>query len=63
MKKQLKKEEEATHIQERLVKEQKQAKAAVEEKVEELEKFQEITVGRETRMIELKKRVRELEKN
>ncbi|MCD4762335.1 hypothetical protein K8R32_05260, partial [bacterium] len=61
IKEQLKKEEETTRVKEWLLGEQKKAKKELEEKVNELEKFQKLTVGRELKMIELKKKIKNLE--
>jgi hypothetical protein len=47
---------------EKLLAEQKQAQEKIEEKIEEMEKFQKLTVDRELKMIELKKKIKELEK-
>jgi predicted RNase H-like nuclease (RuvC/YqgF family) len=42
--------------------ERKQAEEKLKNKVDELEKWQKLTVGRETKMAELKKKIQELEK-
>lgn len=60
IKEQLKKEEEITRKKEWLLGEQKKAKKDLEEKVDELEKFQKLTVDRELKMIDLKKEINKL---
>ena len=60
---QLKKEEKISMEKEGLLKEQKKAKIDLENKIEELEKFQKLTVDRELKMIELKEKIKDLEKN
>ena len=61
IKEQLEREAAAGKIQAQLIKEQKQAKAELEEKINELEKFQKLTVDRELKMIELKKKIKNSE--
>lgn len=43
------------------ISEKKQAAQELEQRLQELERFQSLTIGRELRMIELKKRIKELE--
>jgi cell division protein FtsX len=57
---QLQKEAEINKEKERLLIEQKKAEKKLEEKIDELERFQKITIDREMKMIELKKKIDEL---
>lgn len=50
-------------LQENLEEKIKERTKELQERVEELEKFHKLTVGRELKMIELKKKIKELEKN
>lgn len=59
---QLRKEELITQEKDELLNEQKRVKKELEEEMEEMEKFQNLTVNRELKMIELKEKIRNLEK-
>ncbi|MDA3840149.1 MAG: transporter substrate-binding domain-containing protein [Patescibacteria group bacterium] len=61
IKNQLKKEEIINKEKEKLLIEQKKDKKKLEEKVEEMEKFNDLVVGRELKMREMKKTIKELE--
>ncbi len=63
IKEQLQKVATAGRIQEQLIKEQKLSKKELENKIDELEKFQKLTIDRELKMIELKKKIKDLGKN
>jgi hypothetical protein len=59
---QLKKEEIINNEKENLIKKQKESQNELEEKLEELEGFQKVTMNRELKMIELKKEIKKLKK-
>ncbi len=59
---QLKKEEQSSLEKESLIKQQIKTQEALGNKVEELEKFQKVTMNRELKMIELKEEIKKLKK-